>query len=197
MPDWEQMYRESDVESMPWFSPDLDHDLARALDQLGIRSGRALDLGAGPGTQAMGLAERGFTVTATDISATAVQKASDRARQRGLTVTFVQDDILASRLEGPFNFIFDRGCFHTLEPDRREDYVRTLFAILVPGGFLFLKCFSVREPGDYGPHRFTPEAIRALFAGPFEVHSIEETEFHGARQPNPLAVFSVMRRSPQ
>ena len=45
-----------------------DDDLRQALDQLGLRHGRALDLGSGPGTQAMQLAQRGFDMTATDIS---------------------------------------------------------------------------------------------------------------------------------
>lgn len=56
---------------MPWFNPELDEDLENALDELGLRSGSALDLGTGPGTQAIHLARRGFDVTATDISETA------------------------------------------------------------------------------------------------------------------------------
>ena len=75
-PDWEGLYRQDDVESMPWFQPELDHDVAAALVALGVEKGRVLDLGTGPGTQAIALAERGFAVTATDLSAAAVEKAT-------------------------------------------------------------------------------------------------------------------------
>jgi 2-polyprenyl-3-methyl-5-hydroxy-6-metoxy-1,4-benzoquinol methylase len=74
--------------------------------------GTALDLGTGPGTQAMALAERGFQVTATDLSVTAIQKAQKQAQEKGLNVSFVQDDILNSTLDQKFDFVLDRGCFH-------------------------------------------------------------------------------------
>jgi len=48
-PDWEELYREKNVESMPWFNPDLDPDLDQALTKLNLHAGTALDLGTGPG----------------------------------------------------------------------------------------------------------------------------------------------------
>jgi methylase of polypeptide subunit release factors len=72
---------------MPWFYSELDDDLAQSLDALGLRSGSALDLGTGPGTQAIQLAQRGFDVTATDLSVAAVRLASARAEAQGLRIT--------------------------------------------------------------------------------------------------------------
>ena len=43
---------------------------------------RFLDVGSGPGTQAIALARRGFRVTATDLSVAAVEGARQRARAR-------------------------------------------------------------------------------------------------------------------
>jgi hypothetical protein len=60
---WDERYKDQPVETMPWFYADLDADLAQALDRLGIGSGKALDLGTGPGTQAIALAKRGLDVT--------------------------------------------------------------------------------------------------------------------------------------
>ena len=80
---WEQLYQEQEVESMPWFHLRLDHDLEDALKTLGIKSATALDLGTGPGTQAIALAKKGFQVTATDVSKTAVDKATSRSLQDG------------------------------------------------------------------------------------------------------------------
>jgi SAM-dependent methyltransferase len=72
-----ELYKQQEVESLPWFNPELDDDLEKALDELGLRSGSALDLGTGPGTQAIHLARRGFAVTATDISEAAIHLASE------------------------------------------------------------------------------------------------------------------------
>jgi methylase of polypeptide subunit release factors len=85
-PGWDAVYQQQAVESMPWFYPELDDDLKQALDQLGIQNGRALDLGTGQGTQAMQLAQRGFDVTATDISQAAVHLAREKAEAQGLTL---------------------------------------------------------------------------------------------------------------
>lgn len=72
-PNWEALYQEKPVETMPWFNPDLDPDVEEALLTLDLSNGTALDLGTGPGTQAIALAERGFQVIATDLSETAIQ----------------------------------------------------------------------------------------------------------------------------
>src|SRR5579859_5650599 len=122
-PDWQTLYQQQAVETLPWFYPELDDDLKQALDQLDLRSGRLLDLGTGPGLQAMQLARRGFDVTASDIAEPAIRLARSNAEAQGLTIRWLQDDILASRLTGPFDLIFDRGCFHTLPSERRADYV--------------------------------------------------------------------------
>ncbi len=192
--DWEERYRNEDVESMPWFFPDLDGDFKRELEALGLTSGRVLDLGTGPGTQAIALAKLGFQVTGADVSPSAVRKARERASREGIAVEFIRDDILDSRLSGPFDIAFDRGCFHTIPPERRRDYIGAVHRILRPGGILMLKCFSHLEPGEEGPYRFTTREIRTLFRPRFEVGSIEESTFEGTRKPNPRALFCIIKR---
>src|SRR5262249_51995240 len=135
-PHWEELYQQQEIESMPWFTPELDDDLESALHELGLQRGSALDLGTGPGTQAIGLARRGFTVTATDISEAAIRLAREKAQKQGLEIAWEQDDILDTHLDRQFDLIFDRGCFHVLAPERREDYVMTVSGLLKTGGHL-------------------------------------------------------------
>jgi 2-polyprenyl-3-methyl-5-hydroxy-6-metoxy-1,4-benzoquinol methylase len=194
-PGWDERYQQQAVETMPWFYPELDDDLRHALDELGLHSGSALDLGTGPGTQAMQLARRGFGVTAADISAAAIGLARAKAEAQGLAIAWRQDDILSTQLAGPFDLIFDRGCFHVLPPERRQDYAGTIVRLLKPGGHLFLKCFSSLQPGSQGPHRFTPEQIREIFGGQLQVCSIHETVYQGTLDPLPRALFCVMQSS--
>jgi len=191
---WKKLYDEVSPEELPWFSANLDHDLEDVLNELKIAEGDILDIGTGPGTQAIELAGRGFEVTATDISDTAIQKAKERAALEERTVNFITDDILETKLAQKFDIIFDRGCFHVLPPDRRKDYVRATLGLLKPSGWLFLKCFSQLEPGDYGPYRLSPEEIRNVFQSPFIIHSIKDTIFIGNQQPPPKSLFSVIQK---
>jgi cyclopropane fatty-acyl-phospholipid synthase-like methyltransferase len=139
-----------DVEDIPWYFPSLDPDLEKALDNLNINSGTFLDLGTGPGTQAIELEKRGFTVTGTDISKHAFEKASKLSEN----VNFTQDDILNSKLTKQFDNVFDRGCFHIMSEEKRLKYVETVRELLNTDGLLFLKCFSDKVPETGGgPYR--------------------------------------------
>ncbi|HEY2368482.1 MAG TPA: methyltransferase domain-containing protein, partial [Polyangiaceae bacterium] len=193
-PDWQALYEKGDVEKLPWFSEKLDKDLAAALDKLDLKKGNALDQGTGPGTQAIALAKRGFDVTATDIAPAAIEYAKKRAKKVEVKVELVVDDVLATKLKGPFDLIFDRGCFHVLAPEKRKDYVATVTKLLPKDGHLFLKTFSHEQPGTEGPHRFTKEQIRDVFSDDFEIVSIIDTVYEGQLDPQPKALFGVLRK---
>lgn len=93
---WEQMYGERD---QVW-SGKVNVPLAREVD--GVAPGRALDLGCGEGADAIWLAEQGWTVTAVDISATALDRGRAEAQRRGLDVDFRQHDLAEGVPDGPF-----------------------------------------------------------------------------------------------
>ena len=194
LPDWKQLYREKEVETMPWFNPNLDPDLDQALTKLNLHTGTLLDLGTGPGTQAMALAKQGFTVTGTDISDAAISRAKGIAQEKGLDIDFRQDDILNSNLNQEFDFIFDRGCFHVFQPEQRQDYVRVVSRLMKPKGYLFLKCFSNLETREEEPYRFTAEEIREIFGSEFQVCSIEDTVYQGTLEQFPKALFCILEK---
>lgn len=193
-PSWKEIYSAQPVETMPWFYDKLDPDLAQALATRSITHGTFLDLGTGPATQAIELARSGFTVTGSDLSTEAVKLAATRAEAAGVKATFVADDILASKIAGPFEFVLDRGCFHVFAPEQRKTYVQTVHKLLAQDGLLFLKCFSHKQPGEQGPYRFTPEMVRAAFAEGFTVLAQHETVYQGTLQPQPIALFTVLQR---
>ena len=58
-----------------------------------IQPGRALDVAAGQGRNALFLAEQGFVVEAIDISLVALQEGERRAAEKALSVTFKQVDL--------------------------------------------------------------------------------------------------------
>lgn len=190
---WDDRYRETDVKEMPWFTEKLDADLVRELRKRRITSGTFLDLCTGPGTQAIALSKMGFTVTATDISKAAIEK----AKKVTSSVEFRRNDILNFTLRRKFDYIFDRGCFHVFSPEQRSKYVHEVKRILKESSILFLKCFSVRQRGDEGPYRFSKEEIHGIFGKDFIVESIRNTVFEGTLKPFPKALFVVLRKQPK
>src|SRR5215217_6100276 len=137
-PDWETLYKIQKVESMPWYNENLDADLEEELERRKISHGKFLDLGTGPGTQAIKLRERGLSVTATDLSETAIKKAQSMYQNINNSnnnnknkVNFRVDNILDSSLdENEFDYIFDRGCFHVISTDYRKRYITQVNRIL-------------------------------------------------------------------
>lgn len=57
-PDWDVYYKQNKVETMPWYEKNLDLDIVEEIQFL--EKGKFLDLGTGPGTQAIELAKNGF-----------------------------------------------------------------------------------------------------------------------------------------
>jgi SAM-dependent methyltransferase len=153
---------------------------------------RFLDLGTGPATQAMELSKLGFKVTATDISENAIA----RAKSMSNGIEFFVDDILESKLKGgSFEYIFDRGCFHVLEPSSRQKYVNQVSRILRDGGLVFLKTFSAKEPSrGGGPYRFSIDEIDSIFSDRFVIDFFKETVYQGTLEILPKALFIVLRK---
>lgn len=71
-------------------------DLVREISGLGCRGG-LLDIGTGSGCIAISLALQGFEVTATDVSAEALEIAGQNAARLGAEVEFVLENILLPR----------------------------------------------------------------------------------------------------
>jgi len=190
---WEKVYGELDVENMGWYWPDLDPDLKAVLDKLNIRSGSFLDIGTGPGTQANALRNRGFDVTATDISKDAILLAKEKFEG----IYFIQDNILDSHLEKKFDYVFDRGVFHVFEEIDRKKYVEAVNRLITNNGIYFLKCFSTRNPETgRGPYLFSAEDLSEYFGNDFLIESIIDTVYHGANKPMPQALFAKMTLHP-
>jgi len=185
---WDDVYRNNPVNKLPWYTKDLDFDLKKELKK--YNKGSFLDLGTGPGTQAIALSKLGFDVTGTDISASAI----NRLKKQKSTVVFLKDDILKTKLKKKFDYILDRGIFHVFEPNSRKTYIKTVKKLLNNKGILFLKCFSIKEKNEEGPHRFSKKQIKDYFNKDFKVKSIKDSVFTSTLDKDPKALFVVMEK---
>ncbi|MGW3974369.1 class I SAM-dependent methyltransferase [Streptomyces ardesiacus] len=163
-----------------------------------LAPGRALDVGTGEGADALWLAERGWKVTATDISGNALARVRAEAERRGLAVNLVHGD---ANDPSPFaTETFDLvslqyGSFKRT-PDQRG--LRSLLAAVAPGGTLLVVHHDItplRDPVDvatqtrmHDPEAFVgvDEIAAALAADPDTWH----VETHETR-PRPHGAAST------
>lgn len=159
----------------------------------------ALDIGCGLGRNTRWLARQGYRATGIDLSPYAVSRARERSSNIG--ASFTECDVLREEIPGgPFDFVYDSGCFHHLPPHRRLSYLGALEACLKPGGLFGICTFApgrmgteaddltlLRQGRLEGGIAYSPADLQAVFA------SLEPLD--GGLMPSPDqetgAVFSM------
>jgi SAM-dependent methyltransferase len=106
------------------------------------KTGRAIDIGCGTGTNVITLARAGWVVTGVDFAPRAIKLAKQKASKAGVqTAFFLKDVTTLQGINGPFDLAFDLGCFHGIPQDGRTKYLAQLDRILAPGGFWLMYGF--------------------------------------------------------
>jgi SAM-dependent methyltransferase len=154
------------------------------IQSAGLVASPVLDVGCGTGENALFLAERGQRVLGVDIVPLAIEKARQKARERGVELELELADALAlERLGRTFASVIDCAVFHVFDDEQRLRYVQSLGRVLSSGGRYFMLVFSEHEPADWGgPRRIRQAEIEAAFRSGWQIVSIEEerieTNFH-------------------
>jgi SAM-dependent methyltransferase len=111
----------------------------------------ALDIGCGAGREAVFLAQQGYHVIGVDLSAEALKIAKTRADVAGVVVDWRQGDVLSLPVESEaVDFVNDRGCFHHIPQEQRDQFVLEIARVLKPGGTMLLRgCCDEEEAGHF------------------------------------------------
>ena len=156
--------------------------------------GRALDLGAGEGRNAVWLAKGGWRVTALDVSAVALARAARRAAEEGVDLDCVERDWRDYR-PGPASFELVIVSFMHPEPDERGSMFDRAREALAPGGHLFVVGVDLDDHGRRGPpdpeRLYTPERLRAAMAG-FDLLRCESVAHEEEREQGRRHVVDVV-----
>jgi len=191
---WDSRYRGG---RPGWDSGRPSSTLKQAVRDGAVRSCRVVELGCGAGTNAIWLAQQGFDVTAIDIAPTALSQAEARARDAGVSVRWVLADVLAPPRLEPFDFVFDRGCYHGVRRTGAAQYVQSVRRLTRPGARVLILAGNANDPRKGGgPPRVKEEEIRGDFPPSFQVESLRETRFDSGSgdQEGALAWSILLRR---
>jgi SAM-dependent methyltransferase len=196
--DWNRRYTDRDT---PWDTNQPSAELARVLCEWAIEPCRVIEIGCGTGTNAVFLAERGFQVTAFDVSPLAIEQAERRAAGGGVTVEFFTANILdLPNLKVTFPFVFDRGVYHVVREVDVGEFVETVVKLTSPGGFYLALAGNANEkdPAEGGPPRVSAQDICRDFEAAFQLVQLREFRFDPStidgKIDRPLAWSILMRR---
>ncbi|MFU8841586.1 MAG: class I SAM-dependent methyltransferase [Nitriliruptoraceae bacterium] len=108
--------------------------------------GRALDVAAGEGRNAIWLAERGFTVEALDFSEVAASKARELAAHRGVDLTVTVADVTEPFTVAPADVVL--VAYLHLPREVERDVLRRAAELVLPGGTFLLVAHARRNLTD-------------------------------------------------
>lgn len=196
--EWQYRYESGDT---PWDTGEPDAELIRILDEKWVQPCRCVEIGCGTGTNAIYLAQRGFEVTAFDISPLAIDKAKAKARAANVTVRFLVGDIFdPPELGHPFPLVFDRGVYHSVREGRVDRFIAGLKRLTEPGSWYVALMGNADDPApaDKGPPRLSVQQIAQELEPHFEFWQLRRYQFRAVRpdgQPfYPLGWSGLFRR---
>lgn len=189
--DWDQFYSDR-RRNVPFFVDLPDENLVRYYREGWFQpESKVLELGCGPGRNALFFAEKDCKVDAVDSSLEALRWGEERASERGIEVNFIHENLFNVEVEeGSYDIVYDSGCFHHIPPHRRMSYLGLVNKALKPGGYFVVVCFvpggqlGGADLSDWDVYRikslqgglgFTEEHLRMLFN---EYHVIEIKEMN-------------------
>ena len=145
---WDDFYIDRTKE-IPFFKIKApDENLVEYFNN-GLAPKRVLELGCGPGRNAVYMALKGCEVDALDLSTNAIEWAKETAREEGVNIDFHCISIFDFKFQPhSYDFIYDCGLFHHLAPHRRLTYIEMLKKALKRDGYFGIVCFNTEGALD-------------------------------------------------
>ena len=145
---WNDFYLDRE-RGVPFFANIPDENLVSYFSIQLFSPGNVLELGCGPGRNAIYFAEKGCRVDAVDLSQESLNWAEERASEKNVSVNFIKKNIFDLNIdEGSYDIVYDSGRFHHIAPHRRMDYINLVKKALKPNGLFAITCFV--EGGELG-----------------------------------------------
>jgi len=117
-------------------------------------------------------------------------------RQLAARVSSLLADVLAPPRLEPFDFLFDRGCYHHVRGYNAAGYVEAGRRLSRSGTRFLLLAGSAKETRRYGPPRIKEADLRADFSKWFDFQWLRDTRFdtRGSAARGAMAWSVLLRR---
>jgi cyclopropane fatty-acyl-phospholipid synthase-like methyltransferase len=179
---YELMYRFVPVDIIFGSTSKIEQFVALAIDA-GIEPCKAITLGCGTGRETIYLAKRGFDVLGVDFSTTAIKKARRSAKEEGVEVQFVVDDLTdLKHVGGTYDLVTDFGALNDLSQGARDRYMENVLPLTHSGSHYLMFCFD---------RMLSPREVTQRFEKDFELEVID-TRSEGI--PGTLTLYLMTRR---
>lgn len=128
-----------------------------------LTPGTALDLGCGEGGDAIWLAQRGWTVTAVDVSAVALERAAAHAHRAGVgdRITWARHDLDETFPPGSYDLV-SAHYLHSPEHAQSSQLLDRAVAAVAADGTLLLVGHASVAPWSWDQHTRLPGAVQVL-----------------------------------
>jgi SAM-dependent methyltransferase len=121
-----------------------------------VDPGSALDVGCGEGADAVWLAQRGWRVTAVDVSQVALERGRRAAEAAGVEIDWVHAGLVDARLP-PASFDLVSVHYPALRRTPGDDAVHALLEAVAPGGTLLVVHHADVDRARSLAHGFDPD----------------------------------------
>jgi len=134
---WDERYTSRRTEHGRMWSGRVNATVAQQVS--GLAPGRVLELGSGEGADALWLAERGWRVTAVDISTVALEVGASEAAKAGLSdrIDWVQSDLASWSPSDEYDLVTS-AFLHSPVEFPRDAILRRAVSAVAPGGRLLI-----------------------------------------------------------
>ena len=181
---------------LPWNINRPDFNLVDVVRDFEIVPAKALDIGCGTGDNVLWLARQGFTVTGIDIAEKAIELALEKSVKNSIHADFYVRDVLKDDIPGnPYNFVFDRGCFHTFDKKKqRSIYASRVHRLLADDGY-WLTLMGSFDDGrlDIGPPKRTALEVVTAVEPFFEIIQLKQGRFD-SNDPVPSKIWVCLMK---
>jgi SAM-dependent methyltransferase len=178
---WDSEYRRS--RPPMWDIGRPADELVKVVTEGKVQPGRVVDICCGSGSDAIYLAGKGFDVTGIDIAPTALAQAQRKAAAAGVSVQWLLADVLRPPQLKPFDFIYDRGCYHVVRDQNLPAYLETVRGLSHPGTKLLLLASRVNEhEANATTSGVTEEEIRNDFLESFDLEWLREVRLESNKE---------------
>lgn len=102
---------------------------------------KVLDIGCGEGKDAVYMAQKGYSVSAFDLTENGIKKTLRLAKEKGVEINAYVDDINTFETEEKFDIVYSTGTIQYLFEKNKKEFFEKIERITKKGGFVFFNVF--------------------------------------------------------